>query len=127
MDVIENRVEDVDALVGGTAVAFCGIANADSFRNLVRELGVTVVGERIFSDHHDYGPEDIRAVLRLAEDTGAEVLLTTEKDACKVAPLLPRGRRVLAIRLVPEIIAGRDDLEHLVLGRVNGAHVVACA
>ncbi len=127
VDVIENRVEDVDALVGGTAVAFCGIANADSFRNLVRELGVTVVGERIFSDHHDYGPEDIRTVLRLAEDTGAEMLLTTEKDACKVAPLLPRGRRVLAIRLVPEIIAGRDDLEQLVLGRVNGAHVVACA
>ena len=35
-------------------------------------------------DHHHYTVDDIRAAERRARETGAEILLTTEKDIVKI-------------------------------------------
>lgn len=39
-----------------------------------------MVAERAFRDHHAYSEEDIKEVLKMRADSGAEGFITTEKD-----------------------------------------------
>ena len=67
--------------------AFCGIANPNSFFSLLRDKGYEVVHTRAFRDHHDYSQVDIDAFVEVAAGHGAKALVTTEKDAVKLAAL----------------------------------------
>ena len=48
-----------------------------------------------------------------AKACGADLLVTTEKDADKVAPLLVPEDACWAVRLRTEIVSGQEDLERL--------------
>jgi len=77
---------DGQAPWGKTAFLFAGLAQPASFEALVRARGTRVVGARWFRDHHAYSARDLQQLRRAAELSGAEVLLTTEKDAVRLAP-----------------------------------------
>ncbi|MHB1190245.1 MAG: tetraacyldisaccharide 4'-kinase, partial [Armatimonadota bacterium] len=65
-------------------MALSSIASYAAFEETVKSLGaITTVAER-YPDHHPYFPEDIRYLNRRAEETGAEWIVTTEKDAVKL-------------------------------------------
>lgn len=51
---------------------------------LVEGLGGKILGHKTFKDHHAYAPSDLNELDRLAMDSGAEVLVTTEKDWVKI-------------------------------------------
>ena len=68
-------------LAAARAVAFCGLANPESFRNSLRRAGVTPLDWYAYEDHHHYTPSEIRRLARHAVDIGADTLLTTAKDA----------------------------------------------
>lgn len=57
-----------------------GIGNPGAFEAMVRALGANVCSHRRFPDHHDYTLADVR-------DFGQRPLVTTAKDAVKLAPL----------------------------------------
>jgi tetraacyldisaccharide 4'-kinase len=67
--------------------AFCAVGNPASFFNMLRREGYEIAVERAFPDHHVYSQEEIDAVSRAARDAGAEVLVTTAKDAVKLRTL----------------------------------------
>jgi tetraacyldisaccharide 4'-kinase len=67
--------------------AFCAVGNPASFFESLRRAGFEVAVERSFPDHHDYSQHEIDAIVRLAKDAGAEVLVTTAKDAVKLRTL----------------------------------------
>jgi tetraacyldisaccharide 4'-kinase len=54
----------------------------------LRDAGYEVAVERAFPDHHVYSQEEIDAIIRSARDTGAEVLVTTAKDAVKLRTMV---------------------------------------
>ncbi|MBK8096636.1 MAG: tetraacyldisaccharide 4'-kinase [Planctomycetes bacterium] len=86
-----------DALRGQRAVLLSAIARPQSLRATAEELGIEVVQELRFVDHHVYTDADVAAALAAAERASA-VLLTTEKDDVKLARFaIPR--HVLAIGL----------------------------
>ncbi len=93
---------------GTSAVIFSGIANPDSFRRAVESLEVKVRDEIRFRDHHRYRQEDLRRVRDAAARVGAATLVTTEKDAVKVASLLEPNELCWALRL--ETVLSADDL-----------------
>ena len=64
---------------------FSGIARNDDFQQTVKELGFNVTGLLEFSDHHRYSAKDLATILRCAENTGADQLITTEKDHARIA------------------------------------------
>lgn len=69
------------------ALAFCALGNpAAFFRQLERE-GFDVVKTRSFPDHHAYTQKDASGLEELARQNGAEILLTTVKDAVKLKDL----------------------------------------
>lgn len=77
-----------EALVAPSRVAaFCAVGNPASFFESLRRVGYELAVERSFPDHHVYSQEEIDAVIRLAKETGANVLVTTAKDAVKLRAL----------------------------------------
>ena len=65
--------------------AFCGIANPEAFFADLERWGVKVAGKLTFRDHHGYADEDVRKICKSAKESGAEVVLTTEKDLQNLA------------------------------------------
>lgn len=63
---------------------FSGIARNDDFRYTVKALGFKLTGFLEFSDHHPYTQKDLATILRCAENTGADWLITTEKDHARI-------------------------------------------
>jgi len=60
--------------------AFCGLGSPRGFFHTVRELGIEIVFQWTFGDHHRYRPQELRRLARQAGAAGAEALITTEKD-----------------------------------------------
>ena len=102
-----------DAFRGRSAVIFSGIGNAESFRGLVAGLGITVIEMLAFPDHVHYTHAMVETIRNKAKAGGAELLVTTEKDADKVAPFLAAADACWAVRLRTNIVSGADRLEHL--------------
>jgi tetraacyldisaccharide 4'-kinase len=61
------------------------IARPERFITSVRELGYSVEGQITFRDHHWFSAADLHRVQALARRTGADAILTTEKDAMRLA------------------------------------------
>jgi len=68
--------------------AFCAIANPGRFAATLNGLGIFPNGLLSFPDHCKYGPKDLDRLSRHFVTSGAEVLLTTEKDSVKLPGLL---------------------------------------
>jgi tetraacyldisaccharide 4'-kinase len=74
----------LDILKGRKAFAFCALAKSNPFFISLKNAGLNIVGQRAFSDHHWYSEKDCQKILLEAEKSGAELLLTTEKDLVKL-------------------------------------------
>ena len=74
-------------IAGKKAFAFCGLGNPDNFFEQLRQEKVSVLGSKAFRDHHHYSEIDVLEIEELARDCTADILLTTAKDAVKLASL----------------------------------------
>jgi tetraacyldisaccharide 4'-kinase len=91
------------ALQGRPVLAVSGIAQPDAFETDLAATGVTLLGTRRFADHHVYTRADVQDLLGWRQDlldqTGSDaakedpLLVTTDKDWVKLAPLLPDAAR----------------------------------
>ncbi len=89
-DVRAGTVFGLDRLHGPALLAFAGIAVPENFAATLGAIGVTPRDFLPFPDHHAYAAEDVMALEARARAVGAEVLLTTEKDAVRI----PTGGRL---------------------------------
>lgn len=110
-DLAAGRERPVKDLCGKRVLAVSGIANPHSFLRTVQDLGVVVVGELAFRDHHAFDAEDRRRMAETARQQGAEWIVTTEKDAVRLRTDLPKGYPVLAVVVGLEIVEGVEALE----------------
>ena len=69
---------------GRPAFAFAGIARPERFYSDLEYAGWKLVGRRSFGDHHHFSDREIEEVIRAANSSGAEVILTTEKDIVRL-------------------------------------------
>lgn len=86
--------ETFASLRGMRGVAFAGIADPPSFFGALRDEGLDLAAELPFPDHCRYGEREIEDIRRIRESCGADYLITTGKDAAKLAPHLDRLGRV---------------------------------
>lgn len=77
----------IEQLAGKKCFVFCGIGNPSAFLRSLESVGIIPVGRLLFKDHHPYSPDDINAIIQQARKSGAELILTTEKDWVKAALL----------------------------------------
>ncbi|NLO74570.1 MAG: tetraacyldisaccharide 4'-kinase, partial [candidate division WS1 bacterium] len=74
------------ALAGQRVLAVSGLGNPRSFELSLAQAGAEVVPCR-FSDHHPYSPGDLLTINDRIEDNQPHLVVTTEKDAVKLARL----------------------------------------
>ncbi len=65
-------------------LAFCAIADPDSFERSLRQAGAKLCAQRHYPDHHRYGQHDLDELARLARGSQCCVALTTMKDWVKI-------------------------------------------
>ena len=88
---------DLEQVKHRKVFCFSGIAHNDDFQQTVRELGFNVTGLLEFSDHHPYTEKDLTTILRCAGNTGADRLITTEKDHARIAHKEPLPMELIVV------------------------------
>ena len=73
----------------GKVLAAAGIANPDRFVDALRDAGWQVADSLPFPDHHRYTRTDVENIQRRLQQSGAEAVFTTDKDAVRFEALGP--------------------------------------
>src|ERR1051325_8800163 len=94
-----NDVYDAGAFAGWNVVALCGIGNPQAFSEDLLQVGMNIAAEHFFADHHPYSQDDLDRTVRLAREVGADAIITTEKDAVRLAGLKQSDVPVYAAQL----------------------------
>ncbi len=90
---------------GGRGIALAGVAHPDSVWGDLARLGIRVDRRIALGDHHTYTAAQARA---LAEAAGSGGIVTTLKDAVKLAPLLPADASLFVLQQEVHWEDGRD-------------------
>ncbi|HKV39107.1 MAG TPA: tetraacyldisaccharide 4'-kinase, partial [Blastocatellia bacterium] len=87
---------------GWNATVMCGIGNPRAFSSDLLQIGLGISSEHFFADHYRYTPEDVAQVTQAAHDAGADMIVTTEKDAVRLEGLALGDIPVYAAELAIE-------------------------
>jgi tetraacyldisaccharide 4'-kinase len=102
-----ERVE-LRFLNGKKVAAISGIAVPEGFENGLRSLGAEIVHSAQYADHYRYTQQEIIETINRAVEAGAEMIVTTEKDAVRF-PLIDRcDLPVLYLRVEIEMLSGSE-------------------
>jgi len=94
-------------------VAFCGIARPQNFFLQLRTAGIEPAAEAVFRDHHAYTAQDVRDLLRLAEQSEADGFVTTEKDFINLDGMLSGPLPVAAIPIKMDLLEADRALDFM--------------
>ncbi len=94
---------------------FCGLADPSSFKKILENTSIELTGFRAYPDHYDYSAKDLSKIEQAAEATGAEALITTEKDMVKI-----RGKLTLPVVSVSMDLFPFEGLADFVRSKING-------
>ena len=98
----------LDFLQGKKVAAVSGIAVPESFESGLLKLGAEIVHSAQYADHHRYTQQEIIETINHAVEAGAEVIVTTEKDAVRF-PLIDRcDLPVIYLRVEIEMLSGSE-------------------
>jgi len=93
------------APAGGRVGCLAGIARPEAFVSTLNNMGHSPAETRWWPDHHVYGPNDVETIRRWVEETRLDTVITTEKDAVKLARVAADWPvPVLALRVEIEIL-----------------------
>ena len=82
-----GEVYDAKSFTGWNVAVACGIGNPQAFAEDILQVGINIVSESFFGDHHAFKQEDLDRITRAARDAGADAIVTTEKDAVRLEGL----------------------------------------
>jgi len=102
-------VKNPERFAGKKAYAFAGIAQPGLFFALAKDAGMELVGKKEFSDHHIYVPDELMRVESEAKTSGAEIILTTEKDLARIKRF-ESGLPVLALEIEVDFFGTENAL-----------------
>jgi tetraacyldisaccharide 4'-kinase len=69
---------------GRRVFGFCGIGNPRSFQQTLLSTGAEIKGLLSFRDHHSYTAREVNMVAENAQSSGADWIVTTEKDIMRL-------------------------------------------
>jgi tetraacyldisaccharide 4'-kinase len=87
-----------------------GIARPSRFEKTATDAGFKVVGKSVFNDHHRFAAKDETAIALAAEASGAEIILTTEKDLARMSGFIS-PLPLFALRIELKLLSGVDVLK----------------
>jgi len=116
-----------DWCAGKTAILCSGVGHAKSFRFVAEAMGLRVLEEVLFPDHHWYTAAEVDDLRIKVQTARAELIVTTEKDGAKLAAFLKPTDAWWAVRLSTQVIVGAERLRDRILKCSKPVQVDACA
>lgn len=90
------------------------IARPDVFEKMMGEIGEVSAASTHFRDHHQYTESDVKKIETLFKKSQADYLITTEKDAVKLRPLLSDPSLLWSARLEVTELGKKGRLHEII-------------
>ncbi len=114
-DVYERgRRSPLALLKGKRLAAVSGIACPAGFDEFLTRLGGSIVLKKHFADHHRFRQQEMIDFINEAKDNGAEMIITTEKDAVRMPRLDRRDIPILFLRVEIDILSGKESFDQCI-------------
>ncbi len=110
-------------LKGRRGYVFSGIADNTRFHRTIEQSGVHICGTSQFGDHHTYSEAELKHIVKSAEESGAELIMTTEKDYSRIPLDVKWPSDLVVVGVKIQFWDGAFDrfiLEQLKLKRIQG-------
>jgi tetraacyldisaccharide 4'-kinase len=114
-----NEIHEPGFLTGKRVMAFSGIARPELFEETLIELGADLAFHKAFADHFPISSSDIQSLLAIKKRTGAEYILTTEKDWVRIASSVPFCPELGFLRIRFSILTSRDEFFMMITRRAD--------
>lgn len=101
-------------LNGKKTASLSAIANPASFNGFLLQNGADLVLKRHYADHHRYSQQEMIDFINDAKAVGAEVIMTTEKDAVRMPRLDRRDLPILFLRIEIDILSGQESFDQCI-------------
>ncbi|MBO7329146.1 MAG: tetraacyldisaccharide 4'-kinase [Lentisphaeria bacterium] len=112
---LEGRnILPLSALKGAKVAALSAIARPDSFERFLEDFGADLVLKDHFADHHRYTQQEIIDFVNQAKAAGAEMIVTTEKDAVRIPRLDRCDVPILYLRIQIDILSGQESFNQCI-------------
>jgi len=102
--------------------AFCGIANPDSFEKTLLAAGARILSFQIFPDHHQYSAKEIEKIKKDLLQSGADYLITTQKDAMRLLNHPEFLKIIFILRIKMQIKTSAQSFENFIMEKVKNCH-----
>lgn len=120
--LIQGNTRDyipLEYIRGKNVCAFAGIGSPENFRETIESLGGLVVEFLSFPDHYRYTSEDIADIQRRSSASGAEIVMTTEKDGIRLTDFPDFIKDIHILKVEMEIFPSPEELVTLILDRLK--------
>lgn len=115
----EKTQKPVSALEGKTVYAFCGIANPDSFKKTLLNAKIHLMALDVFQDHHPYREQELAKIRNNFVQSGADYLMTTEKDAMRLQNYPDFLKELFMLRIKMEIQPSSQGFENFIMEKIR--------
>jgi tetraacyldisaccharide 4'-kinase len=113
-EIFTERRRPLDDLKDLCVATLSGIAAPEGFERFLRYRGVRVVFAQRCTDHYRFTDNDMEHFYDGARISGAECLITTEKDAVRLPTRLRPTLPFYFLRMEIEIVNGQGQFERVV-------------
>ncbi len=120
VDVYSSDSLSLEELEGKRAIAFCAIGSPGSFFATLTSLGIALVDQRTWPDHHAYSADDVQQLIAWTEQTNdIDWVLCTRKDWVKLQMGKVGSVKLGALVVELELTEGREILEQQLVSVVS--------
>ena len=94
--------------------AISAIAKPESFEAFLMQFGAEIVHTARYADHHRYSEQQILDFVKEAKASGAEMIVTTEKDAVRIPKLMREDIPFFFLRVQIDILSGQETFDQCI-------------
>jgi len=95
----DGSTRELKSLRGAKVLSVSAIANHHAWKAQLRALGCDIVTALTRRDHHHWKAEELQRAVRRAQNAGAGMIITTEKDAVKIDPAWCHPLPLFSVRI----------------------------
>ncbi|MDG0817535.1 tetraacyldisaccharide 4'-kinase [Bdellovibrio svalbardensis] len=118
----QSEFKSREELQGKKLFLVSAIARPDVFEKMMREIGEVSKKSLHFRDHHQYTENDARQIVEEFEKSQCDYLITTEKDAVKLRPLMPKTPTLWSASLEVAELGKKGRLYEVISEILSSAH-----
>ena len=110
----DSKQEELSFLAGKKVAALSAIAKPRSFEAFLEQLGAELVCTDHYADHHRYTQQEIIDFINQAKSAGADIIVTTEKDAVRIPRIDRCDVPLYYLRIQIDILSGQENFDECI-------------